>query len=111
MSVEIEGVRGNDIYDRHAEMLYSLGVSGQKFYDTIWTKGIEETCGKIFHDGGQFDKSQLDAVINELKRLHDWAGANLDEKDKGYMQWKIENLLNTLPGVFEKYEDIILYIY
>ena len=111
MSVDIEGVRGNNICDLDAETLYSLGVSGQNFYETVWTKGIEETGGKIFHDGGQFGKSQLDAVMNELSALHDWAGKNLTGTDKTYMQNKLENLLNTLPGVFEKYEDIILYIY
>ena len=30
------------------------GVSGQSFYDTIWTREIEEAGGRIFRDGGHY---------------------------------------------------------
>lgn len=111
MSVEIYGVKGNNIYDAEAETLYSAGVSAQKFYDTVWERGIAETGVKIFQDGRQFDRTQLDAVIKELKGLYEWGEKNLTGTDKSYLQSKTKYLIDDLPRAFEIDKNMILYIF
>jgi len=75
-------------------------ISGEDFYQRVWTKAIADTGVTLFREYSQFEVSDLEQVMDELNRLLVWAEANLSNLGGGdldYMRPRIENLLVRIP--------------
>ena len=76
MSVAIFRTDG-DMSDKNSKLIFAKNVSGEEFYQRVWTKAIADMNVKLFKDGSKFEVSDLEQVMSELKSLLLWAEANL----------------------------------
>ena len=88
----------------------SISIATTQFYNQYWERAIKETGIEIFRENNSFKRSQLEKVIEELKILKIWAEKNLAGKELEYMKGRIDNLIDTIPQVFDRC-DTVLYIY
>lgn len=109
MSVGLFRLNG-DIDDPDSKITFSKNVSTEEFYHKYWEKGIEDVGIKIFKDGSQFNKSQLNDVLIELEKLKIWATKNLTGVELTYMKERIEYLQEAIPNAFID-DKTILYIF
>lgn len=100
-----------DINDPDSKLVLSENISSQKFYDIYWEKAVLELKIKYIRDDGEFDKTKLGDVLEELESLKKWALKNLKSENLEYMKIRIENLQKVIPQVFIEDEDSILYIF
>jgi len=99
-----------DIYDRDSKVLLSENIASQAFYEKFWKPAVIELGIKYMQDGGEFNKSNLNDVANELSLLLDWAEKNLSDRNLEYMTTRITNLQSVIPNAFDG-DDTVLYIF
>lgn len=80
-------------------LLFDTPVSFQSYYNDVWKRAIEELGIEIFRAWSVFDFDEVPQVLDELKRLLDWAQVNADD----YMTDRIEGLLKMIPELCEEY--------
>ena len=105
MSVGIfryEGVRERDRLNSNYKLIFGKNVSSEAFYTRCWSKAVEETGSRLFRDGSEFEVSDLEKVMSELKLQLSWAEVNLSGYDLEYMKERIENLLISIPQACEE---------
>lgn len=110
MSVALFRIQNNDIYNSNAPITLSEPISSERFYLQHWEPAIREMKVKIFMDGSQFQRCDLDQVLSELERLREWAVRNLTNNDLKYMCSRIEHLQEIIPNSFLD-DHTILYIF
>ena len=109
MSVTIIRAEGNHL-DNTRKLHFSRSISSEAFYMRCWSKAVEETGSKLFRDSSDFEVSDLEQVMSELKSQLAWAEANLTENDLYYMKERIEHLLECIPKACEE-SDLPFQIY
>ncbi|MCM1505653.1 MAG: hypothetical protein NC177_00740 [Ruminococcus flavefaciens] len=91
MAVDLVRFDG-DWKDENSQIVYSCPVASEKYFRSVWEKGIAETGLKLFKDWGSFTPNQTNEVIAELNKLMEWSNKNNHCK----MRMQIEELIQVI---------------